>query len=112
MLEHETKKKIDAAIRSEEDRLKDRGYKYLAIANPNNGEEFFKVLYGLKWDEPGMLKITRDKLYCLASSKIPSDRLLFTMMFYFQYNFWYFLVFAYYMSILQKEGSFATHEFD
>lgn len=72
--EHETKKKIDAAIRSEEERLKDRGYKYLSIANPNNGEEFFKVLYGLKWDEPGMLKITRDKLYCLCSSKIPSGR--------------------------------------
>lgn len=56
-------KKIEGAIKSEEERLKDRGYKYLSIANPENGEEFFQVLYGLNWEEQGMVKITRDKLY-------------------------------------------------
>ena len=67
-------KRMEAAIKGEEARLKDRGYKYLAIANPANGEEFFEVLYKLNWEESGMVKITRDKLYCLASSKIPKER--------------------------------------
>ena len=67
-------KKIEAAIKGEEDRLKDCGYKYLVITDPANGEEFFEVLYSLNWEESSMVKITRDKLYCLASSKIPKER--------------------------------------
>ena len=68
------KKQIDKAIKVEKEQLKDRGYKYLSIANPLNGDEFFKLLFGIKWDDPGMLKITRDKLYCLTSSKITPER--------------------------------------
>ncbi|MCO5567185.1 hypothetical protein L7F22_020873 [Adiantum nelumboides] len=56
------KKRLDKATKVEEERLKDRGYKYLSIANPLNGDEFLKLLYGIKWNDPGMLKITRDKL--------------------------------------------------
>ena len=70
----ERKKRLDKATKVEEERLKDRGYKFLSIANPHNSDEFFKVLYGIKWDEPGMLKVTRDKLYCLTSSKITPER--------------------------------------
>ncbi|MCO5612684.1 hypothetical protein L7F22_066953 [Adiantum nelumboides] len=70
----EKKKRLDKATKVEEERLKDRGYKYLSIANPLNGDEFFKLLYGIKWDDPGMLKITRDKLYCLRNSKITPER--------------------------------------
>ena len=72
--EVEKKKRLDKATKVEEERLKDRGYKYLSIADPLNGDEFFKVLFGIKWDDAGMLKIRRDKLYCLTSSKIPPDR--------------------------------------
>ena len=72
--EVEKKKRLDKAIKVEEDRLKDRGYKYLSIANTLNGDEFFKLLFGIKWDDPSMLKITRDKLYCLTSSKITPER--------------------------------------
>jgi len=73
--EVEKRKRLDKATRAEEDRLKDRGYKYLSIANPSNGEDFFKILYDLKWDDMSMLKITRgDKLYCLSSSKITPER--------------------------------------
>lgn len=74
MDEDERKKRLEKATRVQEDRLKDRGYKYLSIANPHNGEEFFKLLFGLKWDDTSMLKITRDKLYCLTSSKISPER--------------------------------------
>ncbi|MCO5611053.1 hypothetical protein L7F22_065303 [Adiantum nelumboides] len=71
----ERRKRLDKATKVEEERwLKDRGYKYLLIANPLNGDEFFKLLFGIKWDDPGMLKITRDKLYCLTSSKITHER--------------------------------------
>ncbi|MCO5550791.1 hypothetical protein L7F22_004282 [Adiantum nelumboides] len=71
----EKKKQIDKATKVEEERLKDRVYEYLSIANPLNDDEFFKLLYGIKWDDPGMLKITRDNLYCLTSSKITLERL-------------------------------------
>lgn len=70
----ERKKRLEKVTKVEEDRLKDRGYKYLSIANPQNGEEFFKLLFGIKWDDQGMLKITKDKLYCLTSSKITPER--------------------------------------
>ncbi|RYA47586.1 hypothetical protein DD599_27160 [Enterobacter cloacae complex sp. CH23B] len=70
----EKKKRLDKATKVEEERLKDRGYTYLSITNPLNGDEFFKFLFSITWDEPGMLKITRDNLYCLTSSKITPER--------------------------------------
>ncbi len=44
----ENKKRLDKATKMEEERLKDRGYKFLSIANPLNGDEFFKLLYSIK----------------------------------------------------------------
>lgn len=72
--EGEATKRLDKAIRAEEERLKDKGYKYLAIANPGNGEEFFSLLFGLKWDDSSTVRITKDKLYALCISKIPQER--------------------------------------
>ena len=65
--EVEMQKRTEVAIKGEEAHLKDCGYKYLAIANLANREEFFEVLYRLHWEELGMIKITCNKLYCFAS---------------------------------------------
>ncbi|MCO5608302.1 hypothetical protein L7F22_062508 [Adiantum nelumboides] len=69
----EKKKRLDKATKVEEERLNDRGYKYLSIANPLNGDEFFKLLYGIKWDDPGMLKITRDKAFLHLMDTVKSS---------------------------------------
>ena len=109
-------KRMEAAIKGEEAHLKDRGYKYLAIANPANGEEFFEVLYKLNWEESGMVKITRDKLYCLASSKIPKERYIDVLDLVTIKLDWivsiktcFALVFCE-CNVFQKENSFATNE--
>ncbi|MCO5582542.1 hypothetical protein L7F22_036439 [Adiantum nelumboides] len=52
----ERKKRLDKATKVEEQRLKDRGYKYLSIANPLNGDEFCKLLFGIKWDDPACMQ--------------------------------------------------------
>ncbi|MCO5611301.1 hypothetical protein L7F22_065553 [Adiantum nelumboides] len=69
--EQEVGKRLDKTIRAEEEQLKDKGYKYLAIANPSNDEELFAFLFGIRWDDDSMMQITKDKLYTLCSSKIP-----------------------------------------
>lgn len=72
--EVELEKRLEKATKQEEARLKDKGYKLLSIANPIHGEDFFALLYNLKWDDTSMVRITRDKLYALCSSKLPPQR--------------------------------------
>lgn len=70
----ELKKKMDDAVKRLEEKLQDSGYKYLCIANPANGEEFFKMLFERDWSDKTMVGITRDKLYSLCSAKITMER--------------------------------------
>ena len=73
----EFKKKMEIAIKNKEENLRDSGYKYLAIANPIHGEEFFSLLYHKDWTDTNMVGITRDKLYSLCTAKISIERLVF-----------------------------------
>lgn len=68
------KKKMDESIRKEEERMRDNGYKYLSIANPSHGDEFFSFLFNKDWKDKSMVGITRDKLYSLCSAKISRER--------------------------------------
>lgn len=70
----EFKKKMDEAIKREEERLRDSGYKYLSIANPAHGEQFFSMLFKKDWNDKSMVGITRDKLYSLCTAKITIER--------------------------------------
>ncbi|MCO5564708.1 hypothetical protein L7F22_018375, partial [Adiantum nelumboides] len=47
-------RRLQKATKQEEARLKDRGYKFLTIANLAHGEEFFELLFDVKWDDPSM----------------------------------------------------------
>lgn len=75
--EIELDKQLEKATKQEEARLKDKGYKFLSIANPIHGEDFFALLYNLKWDDTSMVRVTRDKLYALCSSKVSPQRYRF-----------------------------------
>ncbi|MCO5587870.1 hypothetical protein L7F22_041822 [Adiantum nelumboides] len=78
----EHKQKLDDAIKRMEEILRDNGYKYLSIANPLHGEEFFSMLFKKDWSDKSMIGITKDKLYSLCSVKIIVERhkeLLHTM---------------------------------
>lgn len=68
------KSKMDASLKHFEEKIQDSGYKYLCIANPANGEEFFSMLFNRDWKDRDMLGITRDKLYSLCSAKISNER--------------------------------------
>ncbi|MCO5609523.1 hypothetical protein L7F22_063751 [Adiantum nelumboides] len=67
----EKKKRLDKATKVEEERLKDRGYKYLSIANPLNGDEFFKLLFGIKWDDPGFKKESNEYVEGVLEESVP-----------------------------------------
>ena len=58
--------------------MRDKGYKYHTIANPTHGEEFFNILYSLKWNDKSMVNITRDKLHLLCSVNISAERYVLT----------------------------------
>ncbi|MCO5565090.1 hypothetical protein L7F22_018761, partial [Adiantum nelumboides] len=78
----EHKQKLDDVIKRMEEKLRDNDYKYLSIANPLHGEEFFSMLFKKDWSDKSMIGITKDKLYILCSTKITIDRckeLLHTM---------------------------------
>ncbi len=61
--------------KKEEERMRDNGYKYLSIANPTHGDEFFSLLFNKDWNDKSMIGITRDKIYCLCSAEITCERL-------------------------------------
>lgn len=71
----EFKKKMETTIKYEEERLRDSGYKYLAIANPIHGNKFFSLLFHKDWTDKTMVGITRHKLYSLCTAKISIERL-------------------------------------
>lgn len=75
----ELKIKMDQSIKHEEDKFRDSGYKYLCIANPTNGEEFFSMLFNRDWADKSMVGITRDKLYCLCSAKVTTERYMISL---------------------------------
>ncbi|MCO5554022.1 hypothetical protein L7F22_007548 [Adiantum nelumboides] len=62
----EKMKRLDKARKMEEERLKDRGYKYLSIANTLNGDEFFKLLYGIKWNDPNTKELSDIGIQCIS----------------------------------------------
>ena len=70
----EFKKKMEASIKREEEKFRDSGYKYLSIANPIHGEDFFSIIFNRDWDDKTMVGITRDKLYSLCTAKISIER--------------------------------------
>ncbi|MCO5563819.1 hypothetical protein L7F22_017468 [Adiantum nelumboides] len=75
------KQKMDDAIKRMEEKLRDNGFKYLSIANPFHGEEFFSMLKK-DWSDKSMIEITKDELYSLCPTKITIERrkeLLHTM---------------------------------
>lgn len=73
----EFKRKMETAIKHEEEKLRDSGYKYLSIANPIHGEEFFSFIFHKDWTDKTMVGITRDKLYSLCTAKISTERFVF-----------------------------------
>ncbi|MCO5583522.1 hypothetical protein L7F22_037433 [Adiantum nelumboides] len=70
----EYKQKLDDAIKRMEEKLRDNGYKYLSIANPLHGEEFFSMLFKKDWSDKSMIGITKVKLYILCLAKITIER--------------------------------------
>ena len=62
------------AMQAEEERLKNKGHKYLATANPSTRDNLFAIIYGLKWDNNTMGYMIKDKLYNLCSVRIASDK--------------------------------------
>ncbi len=68
------KKKMDDSIKREEEKFRDSGYKYLSIANPAHGEDFFSLIFKKDWNDKTMVTITRDKLYSLCTAKITNER--------------------------------------
>ena len=70
----EFKKKMDASIKSEEEKFWDSGYKYLSSANPIHGEDFVSIIFNRDWDDKAIFSITRDKLYSLCTAKISTER--------------------------------------
>ena len=65
---------MDASIKSEEEKFWDSGYKYLSIANPIHGEDFFSIIFNREWDDKTIFGIIRDKLYGLCIAKISTKR--------------------------------------
>ena len=70
----ELKKKLEASIKREEEKFRESGYKYLSIASPIHGEDFFSIIFNRDWDDKTMVGITRDKLYSLCTAKISIER--------------------------------------
>ena len=68
-------KRMLELMKKEEERMRDNGYKYLSIANPTHGDEFFSLLFNKDWNDKSMIGIPRDKIYCLCSAKITRERL-------------------------------------
>ncbi|MCO5590403.1 hypothetical protein L7F22_044373 [Adiantum nelumboides] len=67
----EKKKPLDKATKVKEERLKDRGYKYLLIANPLKDDEFFSLLFGIKWDDPGFKKESNEYVEGVLKESVP-----------------------------------------
>ncbi|MCO5585843.1 hypothetical protein L7F22_039776 [Adiantum nelumboides] len=63
---------MDEAMKREEEKMRDSGYKYLSI--PAHGEEFFSMLFKKDWNDKSMVGITRDKIYSLCTAKITAER--------------------------------------
>lgn len=74
LMGNELKKKMDRATKREEEKFRDSGYKYLSIANPIHGEDFFSIVFNRDWSDKTMVGITRDKLYSLCTAKISTER--------------------------------------
>lgn len=74
LMEDEFKKKMDASIKREEERFRDSRYKYLSIANPIHGADFFSIIFNINWEDKAIVDITRDKLYSLCTAKISIER--------------------------------------
>ena len=53
-----------------EQTFRDRAYKMLAIANPNNGDGFFQLIFNYDWSKKGVVAHTKgeDLYYCHISS--------------------------------------------
>ncbi|KAI5073080.1 hypothetical protein GOP47_0011093 [Adiantum capillus-veneris] len=51
-----------------EQTFRDRAYKMLTIANPNNGNAFFQLIFNYDLSKKGMVALTKENLYTLAMS--------------------------------------------
>lgn len=66
--------KYEKTLRGVEQTFRDRAYKMLVIANPENGEGFFQLLYNYDWSKKGLVALTKEKLYTLAISRLSQGR--------------------------------------
>ena len=59
---------------SMEQTFRDRAYKMLTIANPNNGDGFFQLIFNYNWSKKGVVALTKEKLYMVATSRVHAKR--------------------------------------
>ena len=59
---------------SVEQTFRDRAYKMLTIANPNNGDGFFQLIFNYDWSKKGVVALTKEKLYTVATSRVHAKR--------------------------------------
>ena len=59
---------------SVEQTFRDRAYKMLTIANPNNGDGFFQLIFNYDWSKKGVVAPTKEKLYTVATSWVHAKR--------------------------------------
>ena len=45
---------------SVEQTFRDRAYKMLTIANPNNGDGFFQLIFNYDWSKKGVVDLTKE----------------------------------------------------
>ena len=57
-----------------EQTFRDRAYKMLTIANPNNGDAFFQLIFNYDWSKKGVVALTKEKLYTVATSRVHAKR--------------------------------------
>ena len=51
-----------------EQTFRDRAYKMLTIANPNNGDGFFQLIFNYDWSKKSVVALTKENLYTVATS--------------------------------------------
>ncbi|KAI5059962.1 hypothetical protein GOP47_0024382 [Adiantum capillus-veneris] len=66
--------KCEKAKGTVEQTFRDRAYKMLTIANPNNGDGFFQLILNYDWSKKGMVVLTKENLYTLATCGIRVER--------------------------------------
>ena len=62
--------KCEKSRATTEQTFKDKAYKMLIIANPNNDDGFFQLIYTYDWSRKGMVALTKEKLYTISTFQV------------------------------------------